>query len=131
TLERDYEVVLSMQELRSLTIGNLTKIGGQDGSKNLTFSSPEQSPAKLELSYPSLTLPIESIVKLNDVHEGRPVFFLPPIEGSFSLLESLAKHIKRPVLGINWTVALREFDTIEQTSQYFIQLAKQHITDNT
>src|SRR5699024_10112140 len=117
TLERDYEVVLSMQELRSLTVGNLIEIGGADGPK----ISSEQSPAKLELSIPNIALPTEKITKLNDVQEGRPVFFLPPIEGSFNLLEVLAKQINRPAFGLNWTLELTKLGTVEEASQYFIE----------
>lgn len=126
TLERDYDVVLSMAELRSLTVGNLIEIGGQEGGKG----SSEQNSAKLELSIPSIALPTETITKLNDVTQGRPVFFLPPIEGSFNMLEGMAKQLKRPAFGLNWSIAVKELTSIEEASQYFIEIIKPQVTDN-
>ena len=131
TLERDYEVILSMQELRSLTVGNLIEIGGQEGGAaaagGAKSGSENGGAGKLDgLSTLSIALPTESFTLLNDVPKeaGRPVFFLPPIEGSFALLEVVAKHLKRPAIGLNWTAAFNAFSGVEEASQHFIALMK-------
>jgi fatty acid synthase len=121
TLERDYDVMLSMQELRSLNVGHLVEIGGQSSS---SFKGSNDGPLQLNISIPRIGLPDESIVRLNDVKEGKPVFFLPPLEGVFNLLEVLAKQIKRPVIGLNWTLAFKDMVTIEEASAYYIETAQ-------
>jgi fatty acid synthase len=127
TLERDYDVMLSMQELRSLNVGHLVEIGGQSSS---SFKGSNDGPLQLNISIPRIGLPDESIVRLNDVKEGKPVFFLPPLEGVFNLLEVLAKQIKRPVIGLNWTLAFKDMVTIEEASAYYIETAQRLNDDN-
>lgn len=127
TLERDYDVILSMQELRSLNVGHLMEISGQNGSSARPQS---EAPLQLNISIPRIGLPEETVVRLNDVTEGKPVFFLPPLEGVFNLLEVLAKQIKRPVIGLNWTLAFKDMTTIEEASAQYIETAKRLNADN-
>ncbi|CAG2108473.1 unnamed protein product [Medioppia subpectinata] len=129
TLERDYDVILSMQELRSLNVGHLQEIGGAGGSANVRIAAGD-APLQLNISIPRIGLPDETVVRLNDVTEGKPVFFLPPLEGVFNLLEVLAKQIKRPVIGLNWTLAFKDMTTIEEASAHYIETAKRLNPDN-
>ncbi|XP_054155200.1 fatty acid synthase-like [Oppia nitens] len=122
TLERDYDVILSMQELRSLNVGHLQEINGSNNEVTNRISN--EAPLQLNISIPRIGLPTEAIVRLNDVKEGMPVFFLPPLEGVFNLLEVLAKQIKRPVIGLNWTLAFKNMTTIEEVSAHYIEAAK-------
>ena len=126
TLERDYDVILSMQELRSLNVGHLMEISGQSSSARPSSEGPLQ----LNISIPRIGLPEETVVRLNDVKDGKPVFFLPPLEGVFNLLEVLAKQIKRPVIGLNWTLAFKDMTTIEEASAHYIETAKRLNSDN-
>lgn len=126
TLERDYEVILSMQELRALTISNLIEIGGDSSN----FKSSDSGPGKLELSIPKISLPTEQFVRLNDIKEGRPIFFLPPIEGTFELLQVLAQKLNRPAIGLNWTLELVKLKSIEEASNYFLERTKKFVTSD-
>ena len=128
TLERDYDVMLSMQELRSLNVGHLMEISGQAGTGSPRAQT--EAPLQLNISIPRIGLPQETVVRLNDITEGRPVFFLPPLEGVFNLLEVLAKQIKRPVIGLNWTLAFKDMTTIEEASAQYIETAKRLNFDN-
>lgn len=127
TLERDYELILSMQELRSLNVGHLMEISGQSGP---SVRPSSEGPLQLNISIPRIGLPEETVVRLNDVKDGKPVFFLPPLEGVFNLLEVLAKQIKRPVIGLNWTLAFKDMTTIEEASAHYIETAKRLNNDN-
>nr|XP_027196308.1 fatty acid synthase-like [Dermatophagoides pteronyssinus] len=130
-LERNYEVILSVQELRSLTVKNLMEIGGLNqatdsqakNSKNTTSSTA------MTLSIPVLKLPTEKYIKLNNNGKGLPIFFLPPIEGNFELLKQLAQKCSNPVFGLNWTAELRNFHSIEQASNYFVRLTTEIVDD--
>lgn len=127
TLERDYDVVLSMQELRTLTIDSLIEIGGQEGGSKMVSGSNAERP---KLSMPNIKLPTENLKKLNEVQEGRPIFVVPPIEGSFDLLELITKNLKRPAYGLNWTEELAKYNSVDEASNYFIGLIKPLVKDN-
>lgn len=132
-LERNFEVILSVQELRSLTIKNLMEIGGlnqatKEDSK--VKSSTNTTPSKVMALYmPVLKLPTEKFIKLNDNGKGRPIFFLPPIEGNFELLKQLAQRCSNPVFGLNWTAALRDCSSVDQASDYFVRLTTDIVDD--
>ncbi|OTF71104.1 hypothetical protein BLA29_004313, partial [Euroglyphus maynei] len=137
-LERNYEVILSVQELRSLTVQNLMEIGGLSQSSTSTKADSQTkanvtaSKATMTLSMPVLKLPVEKFTKLNNNgNNGRPIFFLPPIEGNFELLKQLAqKFSQNPVFGLNWTDALLNCRSIEQASDYFVRLITNIVDDD-
>lgn len=121
TLERDYDTILSMQELRALNIAALTDIGSGSSAGGAKAETSAAAPAKLELSIPRIALPTEVFTYLNDVKVGEPLYFLPPLEGVFNLLEVLAKNINRPVIGLNWTLDLKNFKKTEEVSRVFLE----------
>lgn len=136
-LERDYEIAFSMQELRSLTIANLLEISNAAENSQLSSSISKTNESKsdssiqsskrndkLQLSSLIIEIPKEKYCRLNQIEKGKPIYFIPPIEGDFSLLKILADQIKRPVYGLNWTKNLNEFDSIEKVSKYFIDLIR-------
>jgi thioesterase domain-containing protein len=49
---------------------------------------------------------------------------LPIFEGIFSRLEDLAKKLKRPVFGLNWTRDMSELKTMKEISAYYRNLLK-------
>lgn len=123
-LERDYDVILSLQEIRALSVNQLQEIGaGNVSAKNAPENGAEEtSEVKVsELAYKPTTTPT---VKLNTVEQGAPVFVIPPIEGDFSVLEKLAELLKRPLIGLNWVKELNTHKTIQDVAKYFIQQCK-------
>lgn len=118
-LERDYELIFSLQELRAMTIGNLTELSDQNWSNN----SFQINNTKLNLSRPELNIPRNQYLKLNNKIDGEPIFFLPPIEGDFKLMQILADKLDRPVFGLNWTADLKNA-TIDQASVHFNRIVK-------
>jgi len=121
TLERDYDVILSMQELRSLNIGHLNEISG---GSSVSTANGKETHLQLNISIPRISLPVDTIARLNDVTEGKPIFFLPPLEGVFNILEPLAKQLKRPALGLNWTLAFKDMSTVEEASAYYLDICQ-------
>ena len=117
-LERDYDIILSISELRGMTVGHLQEISGS-GSAGTGDSSPS-----VEISRPSLEIPLDIVARLNEGKEGRPVFFLPPLEGVFNLVEPIAKQLKRPVIGLNWTPALKDTKTVTDVAQFYLEAVR-------
>ena len=122
TLEREYDFNLSMTELRSLTIGQLRKISGSKTDQS-GESATEQAD-KTFVTLPSLEIPVEPIERLNKVTTGKPIFILPPIEGSFTLIGPLADKINRPLIGISWTRDFLEQESIEKVAQVAMKVIK-------
>ena len=130
TLERDYDVILSLQEIRALSINQLNEInsGNTDTAKKNVVDHvanagvvEEVKQAVSELAYKPIT---EPSVKLNTVEQGAPVFILPPIEGDFSTIEPLAELIKRPVIGLNWVKKLNVCKDMQEVAKYYIGICK-------
>ena len=118
TLERDHDVILSAAEVRALTLAQLQEISGGNAA------SVSDGGQGADLITPTIEIPTEIIVKLNEGKEGRPIFFLPPVEGVFSLLEPLAKNLNRPVIGLNWTPALKDTKTIPEVASFYLDTVR-------
>ena len=119
TLERDYDFTLSMQQLRNLTVEQLDKIG----SGNQTSVETTQQANVLQVNS---TLPVEITTKLNNVQNGKPIFFLPPIEGTFELLTPLAQKLNRPVIGLNWISDFMKVNSIQEACSVLSKVLKCH-----
>lgn len=117
TLERDYDFTLSMQQLRNLTVEQLDKIG----SGNQTSVETTQQANVLQVNS---TLPVEITTKLNNVQNGKPIFFLPPIEGTFELLTPLAQKLNRPVIGLNWISDFMKVNSIQEACSVLVEECK-------
>lgn len=127
TLERDYDLILSMVEVRALTIRQLKEISA--GNSNVLRDEASASSTDVDLSMPVISIPSRVDVRLNDANEGKPIFFLPPIEGTFNLLAPLAKLIPRPVIGLNWTQEASKFNSLEDAASFYIAECRKHQTE--
>lgn len=126
-LERDYDLILSMQEIRALNVNQLQEISGG----NIAALHDNTAGVQLDISSPVLEIPTEIIVRLNEGKEGKPVFFLPPLEGVFNLLEPLAKQLNRPVIGLNWTPALKDTTNVQDAAAFYLDTVRAiHPDDN-
>ena len=117
-LEREYDIILSMTEMRGMTIAQLQELSGSG------LNGSGDSGQSLEISRPSLEIPLEIVARLNEGKEGRPVFFLPPLEGVFNLIEPIAKQLNRPVIGLNWTPALKDTKSIADVAQFYLEAVR-------
>jgi thioesterase domain-containing protein len=60
---------------------------------------------------------------------GRPIFFVPPIEGDFSILQPLAKSIDRPIIGINWTEEIDHYESVAELAKHYVLKLKEVYPD--
>ncbi len=56
---------------------------------------------------------------------GKPIYFLPPIEGIFEALKPLAKEMNRPVIALNWMKTMQDLKDIKKVSQFYKNKLKQ------
>lgn len=129
TIERDYDLVLSMQEIRQLNINKLKEIGGGGGSSQQADSTTEQATLVEdggESDVPKLTLierliPERIVVDMNDrTTSGNPVFMVHPIEGHVTALREVARHVVTRAIGLQRTIDI-PIRTIEELASTYLQ----------
>ncbi|NXR31789.1 FAS synthase, partial [Zosterops hypoxanthus] len=129
TLERDYDIVMTMREIRLLTINKLRELSSKSGTEELK-SSPlaKAGPGKTpEIDLNSLLVNPEgpTITRLNDVQSTeRPLFLVHPIEGSIAVFHTLASRLHMPCYGLQCTKAA-PLDSIQSLAAYYIGCIKQ------
>lgn len=122
TLERNYDVVLSAQEIRVLTFGKLQELGS--GSSEPAAKPSEDNQVQYDIG--SELMPSKSIVQMpskSSDNKKSPVFILHPIEGVVYALNALAKEISVPVYGLQCTENT-PLDSIEELAKYYIDQIK-------
>lgn len=123
-LERDYDVILSLQEIRALSVNQLQEIGAGNTESAKPQSEAYEEEKKEFVSELAIKQITEPTIKLNTVEKGSPVFVIPPIDGQFNSVQPLADLLKRPVIGLNWVKDLSSRKSIQEVAKYFIQLCK-------
>ncbi|GBN02025.1 Fatty acid synthase [Araneus ventricosus] len=131
-LERQFSLVLTIPELRKMKVKDLKKLEGS-GEETKTTTTPEsktkhtsESNAMVAekipghfSSLPSKQLvPSETIIQMNSVKTGIPLFIVHPIEGTVAMLNSLAQLINFPVYGIQCT-PVAPSETIEVLAAWY------------
>nr|QLI61974.1 fatty acid synthetase 2 [Streltzoviella insularis] len=114
TLERGYDVVLGVQEIRALSFAKLRELTGGDTGGDAPAAAAD---AKSDHSEDELVqfqtigelVPKQVIVKLPSQPPtdptAKPVFMVHPIEGVVDLLRSLATNVRGTVYGLQCTAA--------------------------
>ncbi|XP_030383066.1 fatty acid synthase [Scaptodrosophila lebanonensis] len=134
TLERNFDIVLSAQEIRNLTFGSLKQMDGgadvkpTDTSAAEKANTPSRTPSPLgdgtQVVFTTALMPTEAIVRLETkataASKQRPIFFVSPIEGFATALEPLAKRLECPAYGLQFTETV-PVDTIEAVAKFYIQ----------
>ncbi|KAH7948759.1 hypothetical protein HPB49_002004 [Dermacentor silvarum] len=134
TIERDYDVALSMQEIRQLTINRLREIGGGASSAPAKSDSaaamPQESEESADVSeVPRLTLvkelvPHSVLVEMNGLKGASPVFIMHPIEGHVNGLSELASHLPVRAVGVQRTPDIPVRSIEEMAAIYLQKLAE-------
>lgn len=124
TLERDYDITLSMQEIRSLSLKNLQELGGQ-GSNIVKDDAAKVEKRTSDVIYKTwkLLMPKEIIVNMNDKKEGTPLFVIHSIEGIVTDLMSVASELQCPVYGFQCTTDVPQ-SSLQETANYYLELIK-------
>ncbi|XP_054169344.1 fatty acid synthase-like [Oppia nitens] len=123
-LERDYDISLALSDIKKITVGELKEF--RDGKKDsLKQYAADIKKARANLSQIKFDIPNEQTTLINEVKTGKPIFFLPPIEGIFESLRALAKELDRPVVALNWMKAMQEIKDIKKVAIYYKEKLKQ------
>ncbi|XP_069807612.1 fatty acid synthase isoform X2 [Dendropsophus ebraccatus] len=129
TLERDYDIVMAMREVRQLTINKLRELSSKPGhseeSKPSQKTSVQPDLSFLDLNNLLVNPDASTITKLNDVQSNeRHLFLVHPIEGSIAAFHNLASKLNISCYGLQCTKAA-PLDSIQNLATYYIQCIKQ------
>jgi len=125
-LERDYDVMFSVADVKRITIGELKDF--RDGKREaLKQFSEDLKKARMHLSTIKFEIASEPYAIVNTIpntvsnKQIKPIFFLPPIEGIYeSLKEVISEMAKyRPVIMLNWIRKMSELKSIKKVADYF------------
>ena len=125
-LEREYDIIMTTQEIRSLTYKRLQELSAEleERKKNQEkdgFESEKDSLAKMdEIFSPKDELFVE-VSATTSIESSQPLFFIPSLESDYVSLRKITKYITRPVVGINW---LDEFDDKQSIEEVAYVIAK-------
>ncbi|CAG2101967.1 unnamed protein product [Medioppia subpectinata] len=136
-IERDFELVLSTQEIQNLTIERIRQIdssaptasnGGGKKTSAVTATTCQHTDTDHKITSVVsadknvFQIPTERVVYLNAIKDGRKVFYLPPTDGTYHLFLPVATRMTRPVIGLNWTEECLQFGSIRETAQHFLDV---------
>ncbi|KAG5854294.1 hypothetical protein ANANG_G00036280 [Anguilla anguilla] len=130
TLERDYDIVMAMREIRQLTINKLRDLSSQQGRTEEPRSSPLKRASAEVLSESDLSLLLvnpdgPTITRLNEVQSAeRPLFLVHPIEGSITAFRTLTAKLSVPCYGLQCT-KVAPLDSIQSLASYYVDCVRQ------
>ncbi|KAF7386952.1 hypothetical protein HZH66_011404 [Vespula vulgaris] len=130
TLERNYDLVLSAQEIRGLTLSKLLELSSDntdtnDAAPSTNNISENVTDELLFQYYETEIVPKTSLVELETKNsKGTPLFLIHAIEGIISPLKTLAGLLERPVWGLQCTQDA-PLDSISELAGFYIKLMKQ------
>ena len=136
TLERNYDLVLSAQEIRVLTFAKLQELSSGSGQGETPGSQPS-SPKRTAPGSPSKSLdsllfkcsdselvPTKALIQLESKgKKGAPVFFVHAIEGMVSSMKTLAIEVNRPVWGLQCIKDV-PLESIEELATFYVKQMK-------
>lgn len=122
TLERNFDLVLSAQEIRALTFGKLVELS--TGQTSDTAPDAKESP--VQFNYDEL-VPAKQIVRMSTKTKtatAKPLFVIHPIEGFVTSLEGIVQETNLTVYGLQCTSSA-PVETIPKLAQYHITNVKE------
>jgi len=122
TLERDYEIVMSMKDIRALTINKLREVAGGGGAPTVESSSASQ---RFDLSQ---LMPTKDMVKMNNAVNTKKLFLIHPIEGVVTSLQPLSSLLSWEVQGVQCTSSAPQ-TSVPQLARYYIELLRSQQPD--
>ncbi|CAG2176514.1 unnamed protein product, partial [Oppiella nova] len=123
-LEREWNMKVSINQVKSITVGMLKDYeAGNVGELKKHVEDIKR--ARTYLLKQKFIIPNEVHVRLNNVTQGRPVYFLPTVILNFSLFEELALKLNRPAIGLHWTRDVSKLTSLKDMSNYYVKLLKE------
>lgn len=133
TLERNYDIILSPQEIRVLTIAKLQELSLTNAkttkpaseTENLNNTLLDDAANNLMIQWPSNELlPKEVLVRLKTKSaKGPALFIVHAVEGLTNAFEFLASEMKRPVWGLQ-SAGDAPHDTISELAEFYVKTIK-------
>ncbi|XP_039082547.1 fatty acid synthase [Hyaena hyaena] len=130
-LERELDLVMSMRDIRHLTLRKLQELSLKTSTADkLAAPAPKEDSPASQQAQPSLsTLLVNpegpTLTQLNSVQSSeRPLFLVHPIEGSITVFRSLASKLSIPTYGLQCTRAA-PLDSIQSLAAYYIECIRQ------
>ncbi|XP_056432573.1 fatty acid synthase [Gadus chalcogrammus] len=110
TLERDYDIVMAMREIRQLTINKLRELSNSKPTEESRQSPVKHAAARVLLDSDLSVLLVDpdgpTLARLNAVDsQERALFLVHPIEGSVAAFKSLTAKLSMPCYGLQCTKA--------------------------
>ncbi|CAF94659.1 unnamed protein product, partial [Tetraodon nigroviridis] len=130
-LERDYDIIMAMREIRQLTINKLremvdNKPAGACDSQHVT-AKKNGAHALLDADLSQMLVRPDgpTVVPLNQVQsQARPLFLVHPIEGSVAAFKTLAHKLRLPCYGLQCTKAA-PLGSIQSLAAYYASCIRQ------
>ncbi|XP_077979410.1 fatty acid synthase-like [Glandiceps talaboti] len=130
TLERDYDIIMPMREIRQLTMNKLKDLcnGTASGQNDDQLTGEQKSDDKIQVPQTTASKTLSSsdqtIVTLNQSDSNdNQLFVIHPIEGTVSTLENLATKLNCTCYGIQCTPSV-PLDSIESMANYYVKCMK-------
>ncbi|XP_061706554.1 fatty acid synthase-like [Cydia pomonella] len=114
-LEREYDLVLGVQDVRALSFGRLRGLSRQRAPSAAADCAP---PAVAELMPWRVLVELPSLPPANA--DDKPIFMVHPIEGATELLRGVAEHVRGAVLGLQCTAAA-PLDSIAALAGFYVE----------
>ncbi|XP_060796063.1 fatty acid synthase isoform X1 [Neoarius graeffei] len=130
TLERDYDLVMAMRDIRQLTINKLREMSSKSGGSEADKPSKGKHPGAQALLDSDLTRLLvnpdgPTVAFLNEVKSAeKPLFLIHPIEGSTDAFRTLTAKLSVPCYGLQCTKAA-PLDSIQNLATYYVQCVRQ------
>ena len=122
-LERDYGIKIALNDIKFITV-KLLKDFESGKIQEFRNYAEDIKISRNKLSKYKFIIPSEKYSRLNSIKTGKPLYFLPPIDGIFASLEPLADRLNRPVIGLNWIKELDTMSSMKEIHKYFRDLLK-------
>ena len=121
-LERDFEIQMSMKDVRLLTVNKMRAM--TSGSAFKTIASKSESEKSVEEVREVVVLPVigeQQLVSLNDVrNRQKPLFVVHNVNGTVEPLRSVAANMSCPVFGLQYT-ATSPSDSIQSLAASYLK----------
>lgn len=101
TLERDFDIQMSMKDVRLLTVNKMQELTSGGSTKDADKTADKSK--EVEIYIPEIGK--HPLVHLNDVkNDQKPLFVIHNINGTVEPLRTLASNLTCPVFGLQYTV---------------------------
>lgn len=122
-IERDYDVVLSMNDVRKLTVGKIREIGAGKAKAVVELTAEQaEGAAGVDAALEETLMPKVAVTYLNDIVNGDPIIFLPQLDATYEQMLPIAAKLNRPAIGLNWTKECKDLKTVPSVASYYIDV---------